>query len=58
MIGESAWLNALPPFLLAAVVCIVAVPLSIRLAPRIGAVAHINSTASSTAGGTRAAISS
>ena len=40
MIGESAWLNALPPFLLAAVVCIVAVPLSIRLAPRIGAVAH------------------
>jgi UDP-GlcNAc:undecaprenyl-phosphate GlcNAc-1-phosphate transferase len=40
VIGESAWLNALPPFLLAAVVCIVAVPLSIRLAPRIGAVAH------------------
>lgn len=40
MIGESAWLSALPPFLLAAAVCIVAVPLSMRLAPRVGAVAH------------------
>ena len=40
MIGESAWLTALPPFLLAAAVCIVAVPLTMRLAPRVGAVAH------------------
>ena len=40
MIGESAWLTALPPFLLAAAVCIVAVPLTMRLAPRVGAVAN------------------
>ncbi len=40
MIGELAWLTALPPFLLAAAVCIVAVPLTMRLAPRVGAVAH------------------
>jgi UDP-GlcNAc:undecaprenyl-phosphate GlcNAc-1-phosphate transferase len=40
VIGESAWLTALPPFLLAAAVCIVAVPLTMRLAPRVGAVAH------------------
>jgi len=40
VIGESAWLTALPPFLLAAAVCIVAVPLTMRLAPRVGAVAQ------------------
>jgi UDP-GlcNAc:undecaprenyl-phosphate GlcNAc-1-phosphate transferase len=36
----AAWLSALPPFLVAAGVCIVAVPLSMVLARRVGAVAH------------------
>ena len=36
----SAWLSALPPFLLAAAVCAAAVPLSMLLARRVGAVAQ------------------
>lgn len=34
--SSAPWLPALPPFLLASVVCMVAVPLSMRLARRIG----------------------
>jgi UDP-GlcNAc:undecaprenyl-phosphate GlcNAc-1-phosphate transferase len=37
---ESAWLSALPPFLLASIVCIAAIPLAMRLARRVGAVAQ------------------
>ena len=40
MTPGAAWLSALPPFLVAAGVCIVAVPLSMVLAWRVGAVAH------------------
>ncbi|MGA2283209.1 MAG: MraY family glycosyltransferase [Candidatus Dormibacteria bacterium] len=40
MTPGAAWLSALPPFLVAAGVCIVAVPLSMVLARRVGAVAH------------------
>ena len=40
MTPGAAWLSALPPFLVAAGVCLVAVPLSMVLARRVGAVAH------------------
>ena len=40
MTAASAWLSALPPFLLGSAVCIAGVPLSMRLARRVGAVAR------------------
>lgn len=38
MLGDAAWLPAVPPFLVASVVCMLAVPLTIELARRLGAV--------------------
>jgi UDP-GlcNAc:undecaprenyl-phosphate GlcNAc-1-phosphate transferase len=40
MLGETAWMPALLPFLVASAVCIVGVPLTMWLARRVGAVAH------------------
>jgi len=38
--SASAWISALPPFLVASAVCIAATPVSMRLARVVGAVAH------------------
>lgn len=40
MSGSAGWLPALPPFLLASIITIVVVPLTMRLARRLGAVAE------------------